>query len=340
MPQPTPEALVARARAIGDDLLFPTALDTDASPLLSRTHLDAIADAGLYGIAGPIYAGGSNLDIDPFCDIVAALASGCLTTAFVWVQHHGVVRAVATSPNAALTDEWLPRLCSGETRAGVALVGMLNGPPLLTARRLEGGWQLDGFAPWMTGWGRLDAIHVAARNADSEGELVRLLVDATEAPTLRATPVPMAAVNASGTVRLDFARHLVPESRLIATEPYEGWGPLLAASLRVNGSLSVGVAERCCALLGPTALDDELATRRAALATATNATIADARAGISEFAMRAASALMADGGSRAILLDRHAQRLAREAMFLLVFGQRPPIREALLTRLGAVPRDA
>jgi hypothetical protein len=42
-------------------------------------------------------------------------------------------------------------------------------------------------------------------------------------------------------------------------------------------------------------------------------------------------------GSGAILADHDAQRLAREALFLLVFGSRPPIREALaglLTRPG------
>jgi hypothetical protein len=40
-------------------------------------------------------------------------------------------------------------------------------------------------------------------------------------------------------------------------------------------------------------------------------------------------------GSRAVSVDQHAQRLAREALFLLVFGSRPGIKGALLRRLGA-----
>jgi hypothetical protein len=40
-------------------------------------------------------------------------------------------------------------------------------------------------------------------------------------------------------------------------------------------------------------------------------------------------------GARAVLLDEHAQRLAREALFLLVFGSRSSIRSALLERLAA-----
>jgi hypothetical protein len=35
-----------------------------------------------------------------------------------------------------------------------------------------------------------------------------------------------------------------------------------------------------------------------------------------------------------IAVDQHAQRLAREAVFLLVFGSRPAIKQALLRRLG------
>ena len=45
--------------------------------------------------------------------------------------------------------------------------------------------------------------------------------------------------------------------------------------------------------------------------------------------MRAAAALVVTQGARAILADQDAQRLAREALFLLVFGSRPTIKQAL-----------
>ena len=49
--------------------------------------------------------------------------------------------------------------------------------------------------------------------------------------------------------------------------------------------------------------------------------------------MQAAGASMAHVGSRSILREEHAQRLAREAQFLLIFGNRPMIREALLAEV-------
>ena len=45
------------------------------------------------------------------CQIIEILAGACLSTTFVWMQHHGVVRAVAGSANAALR--------AGDARAAV-----------------------------------------------------------------------------------------------------------------------------------------------------------------------------------------------------------------------------
>ncbi len=73
---------------------------------------------------------------------------------------------------------------------------------------------------------------------------------------------------------------------------------------------------------------------RAALDGAAAAGLPAARAAASEFAFRAAGALVTAAGSRSVLAGQDPQRLAREALFLLVFGSRPAIRESLAARLG------
>jgi hypothetical protein len=103
----------------------------------------------------------------------------------------------------------------------------------------------------------------------------------------------------------------------------------------MNGSLALGLIDRCCRLLGPSPLDDELIAARASLDAATTEELPDARAAASELALRASGALTVAQGSRAILAGEHAERLAREALFLSVFGSRPPIKASLLRRLGA-----
>ena len=61
----------------------------------------------------------------------------------------------------------------------------------------------------------------------------------------------------------------------------------------------------------------------------------DRRAQVGYVGIRATSALVSSVGGRAITLAHHAQRLAREALFLLVQGQTADIRSGHLRRLGA-----
>jgi hypothetical protein len=171
----------------------------------------------------------------------------------------------------------------------------------------------------------------AARHGDS---VVWALLDTAPSPTLAADPLRLVAVNASGTVMLRLAGHPVPAGRVIAVEPYQQVLARDAARLRMNGSLALGVAARCCALLGPSPLDAALAAARTALDTAAEPDLPAARAAASALAAQAAAALVTATGSRAVLAGQHAERLARESLFLLVFGSRPAIRTALLHRLG------
>jgi alkylation response protein AidB-like acyl-CoA dehydrogenase len=138
-------------------------------------------------------------------------------------------------------------------------------------------------------------------------------------------------------VQLRFDGHPVPQDRVTGTLPLEQWPSRDAAALRANGSLALGLTARCCELIGPGPLDEQLARCRTALDTADPDAMPRARAAACELALRATAALIVTQGSGAILADHDAQRLAREALFLLVFGSRPPIREALaglLTRPG------
>ena len=139
----------------------------------------------------------------------------------------------------------------------------------------------------------------------------------------------MVAVMASSTVQLSFTGLFVPQERVTATLPFAQWPSRDAAGLRANGSLALGLAARCCELIGPGPLDEQLDRCRTQLDTAGPDAMPGARAAACELAFRATAALVVSQGSRAILADHDAQRLAREALFLLVFGSRPPIRETL-----------
>jgi alkylation response protein AidB-like acyl-CoA dehydrogenase len=342
------------AEGLAEELLFPTAMATDAGDHVPRSHLDRIAEAGLYGLYGPTWAGGLAAEESVGRRAMEIMAGGCLTTTFVWMPHHGAVRSVAVSATPGLRETWLAPMCRGEKRAGFALGGILPGGPGVTARPVDGGWLLNGVAPWMTGWGLVDVVHTAAHAPDDT--ILWTLIDATESSTLTVERQRLVAVHASSTVLMHFADHFVPAERVTGTEPLSAWirgapsNDRLAPVGRdgrwslgrhhmatVTGALALGLTGRCARLMPPGPLDEELQVHRAALdlaATSAPDTLPTVRARASELALRAAATLVVTTGSRSILLDQHPQRLMREATFLLVFGTRPPIPAELLKLLA------
>jgi alkylation response protein AidB-like acyl-CoA dehydrogenase len=315
---------------IADEVLFPSAAAVEAAGIVPIRHLDLLASAGLYGLAAEPAA---NRAAD--FRVVEILASGCLATTFVWMQHHGVLRALGDSP---LRDAFFEDLRSGRVRAGIAQGGLRPGPPLLLFTPAEGGFVLDGEAPWVTGWGLVDVLLVAARSADDLCHW--FLVDAVASAGLSVEPLELLAVTASRTVHMRFSGYAVAADRLVATLGFAEWPERDAAGLRGNGSLALGVATRCVRLLAPAdaglaaALTSTVETVRSDLDRATPAELPAARAAASAVALRCATALLVAAGARSVLVGQDAGRLLREAAFLQVFGSRPAIRADLLRRLA------
>ena len=187
----------------------------------------------------------------------------------------------------------------------------------------------------MTGWGLIDTLHAAAR--DENDDIIWALLDAEPGDALTVEPLELVAVMASRTAQVNLHTYFVPSERVTHVLPFSQWQLADAAGLRTNGSLALGLTARCCALIGRSELDDQLASVRAEFDDCAPEKLPAARAAAAELAVRAASALVVAHGSRSIRADSNSQRLAREAMFLLVFGTRPAIRASLLGLL-APPR--
>lgn len=314
--------LLAQAQELADEVLFPRALEADRGPGVPIDQLNALADAGMYGVA---------VQAEPatVTELIETLASGCLTTAFVWTQHLGATAAAHFTESPA--HRFAAGLAAGQLRGGVAFAHMLRpDPPLTTAERVDNGWLFHGSAPWVTGWGHIDLFHAAARH---EGDIVWALLDATEAPTLRCIELDLAVVAATRTVVLEYDAHPVPDDRVTRVESHADWLAVYRQRLRNNGSFPLGVAARCCQLLERPSFERRLGEVRNALDTASVEDMPQARADAALFAVEMSTALVAATGGRAVTLNHHAQRLHREAMFLLVQGQTPQIRDHMLERL-------
>lgn len=321
---------VARAQRFADDVLFPDAAGVERGEVELAVHLDRLADEGFYGVAAPRTFGGVGPAGAPVvADVIAALAGGCLTTAFVWLQHLAPLMAVAALGGDEDRTGWLRPLATGQVRAGLAM----SRPDLIHVRAVPGGYRLTGRSPWVTGWGLIGVLLVGG--VDDRGLLHVFVLDAAEADGLVAEEMRLMAVQPSRTVALEFTDHFVPAARLGHTEPLAAYAASQATGVVMNGFLALGVADRCARLIGDA--DDllaDIADVRLRLLTAAPEEVPEARAASGLLAARAAARLVVHTGSRSVLADEHAGRLYRESGFLLVFGQRPAIRQALLSRLS------
>ena len=334
---------MAAARRLADTLLAPAAEATDQAAVVPRSHLQALADAGLYGLSRP-----PGLPPQDTRELLEVLAGACGVTFFVWFQHHSPVRMLARSENEALRRRHLDDLCDGRVLGGVAFSYLRQGPPhAVVARRVPGGYRVDGAAPWVTSWGLAELFAVGARLDDA---VVFFVVEGRASDALRPSPpLALAAMGASSTVRLAFDDLFVPDDDVLSVVPFEQWQAGDRATTSQPNPAAFGIAATCVRLLGRHAQEpaaalaaelDQCRLRSYALADAGRtdpthlAVQAAARAASLELAVRAATALVAAVGGRAMTLDHPGQRLLREAAFFTIQAQTPAPRRALLGQLA------
>ncbi|MEE4024483.1 acyl-CoA dehydrogenase family protein [Gordonia sp. PKS22-38] len=338
--------LVESAYRIADDMLFPAAAEVDRTGAIPDSHWTAIADAGLFGIAAPVESGGPGLELYQVLEIQEVMASGCLPTVFAWLQHHGVVISLAGTSNAQLRDELLAPTMTGELRAGVAYAGAVPTPPRMRATRVDGGWRLNGYAPFVSGWGVIDLLQISARDVDSDDVIAAILPVDQPSSEIAMTPLHLGVADATRTVALAVDDLVVPDDRIVSRIGHDDFFATQKIGLRINGTLPLGIVRRCTAILdeiGHSTAARGLRERGSAVRVRLDAAITDhdalidARAAGAQLAVDAAAALIAADGGRGLLRGAHPERLAREAMFTLVAASRPQLKDLLVEQFSARP---
>jgi alkylation response protein AidB-like acyl-CoA dehydrogenase len=344
--------LVLAAQTLADELFAPGAAAVDAGQV-PRSHLDALGAAGLLGLQAPVRVGGAQAPPAVVRRVEEVLAGADLATWFVQAQHHSPVRALAAS---GAFDPVLTELAAGRQVAGIAFSHLRHWPRRpLTATRTTGGWQLEGAAPWYTGWGVNDVVLVSG--VSESGDAVHGLVAARPAPGLSASvPIDVVALRAALTVALAFDRFLLPDDAVVSVQPIDDW--LAADRLgSANSKPAVfGLAASALRLLADAghrrgegaAVDaaDRMADRLRTVRDRAYALLDDPdpasalderlrlRAASHQVLMEATTGLVVAGAGGSMAAGAPAQRKAREALFLLVQAQTAASRRANLEALG------
>ncbi len=299
------------------------------------------------------------IDLPPLFlhQIYEAFAASSLATALIISQRDSAIAFIEATENEALKRELLPQLCAGEifTTIGIAQLttSRQGGAPSLLATKDDDGWRLNGIIPWSTGADRARVIVVGAAVAGSQDQLLIALRTGSRGLTIGG-PMNLVALRASRTSSIDCADVFVPTTDVLR-------GPMPAVLSGRKRSLPIGQAflamglcrgaielmrSATSTIAGSTA--DAFAKQLSELHAEVMAASTDPptfnagethstlRGRCNDLAVRVTHAAVALFKGSGLLAGHPAQRLAREAMFLLVWSCPAPVVECTIDRLSCV----
>jgi alkylation response protein AidB-like acyl-CoA dehydrogenase len=313
--------------------------------------LEALAKIGAMKWAVPKQFGGDELSPMDLHLRYEEIASASLATALVLTQRDSAVGLIESGENEAMRNELLPRLAQNEMFATIGIAQLTTshqrGAPALIAKRVNGGFQLNGLIPWSSGADRAKMVVAGAAVEDSSAShsnqpQILFIVSTTWPGVTIAAPLPLVSLASSHTTSLTCEDVLI-EDRFILRGPAPNvlacrkkTVPLGQAFLAM-GLCRAGIdllQEHSSDLGSETArlFDNEFETLRKSVLHFCDPnhpgdpTIApQLRGACNELALRITHAAVAMYKGTALLQSHPAQRLAREALFLLVWSCPNPV---------------
>jgi len=104
----------AVASLLAKDVLGPHAADVDAQARFPEESLETIRRHGLLGLCLPSALGGEGAGMRAFAAVTEELASGCASTAMIYVMHVSAAQAIASSSTLQDRDLLLRRIAAGD----------------------------------------------------------------------------------------------------------------------------------------------------------------------------------------------------------------------------------
>jgi alkylation response protein AidB-like acyl-CoA dehydrogenase len=320
-------------------------------------QLELCGRFGVYRWFLPADCGGLNWSELDIVRGYLRLSRACLTTTFIITQRSGACRRIAESPHPPLKSRLMPGLASGATFATVGISQLTTSRrhldlPALRAEKVSTGYVLDGFTPWVTGAAWADIVVLGAELGDHRQILVALPggIDGVTIPE----PARLIGLGASYTGEIRCQRvHVSHEWLLAGPEENVMKG---AAGAKTGGlqtsTLAVGLAQSAIEYLEqeskqrsdlkkPTAelhrehaaLQKDLLAMAAGKEVCTNDEL---RAKANSLVLRATQAALAAAKGSGYVIGHPAGRMAREAMFFLVWSCPQPVMKANLCELAGL----
>jgi butyryl-CoA dehydrogenase len=246
---PEQQAIRATFTRFSDERIAPQAAALDAAHEYPRALFGELAALGFFGMRYPEEDGGSGMALSEFCIALEEIARGSMSlagcaamqslmgTKFLHMLGNAYIRERLFRP--ALKGEKIGAICMTEPDAGSDLDGLTT-----SARRIDGGYVLNGQKTWVTSAPVADFFTVFAK-AGEERKLTIFLVERHFAGVVVGRTIEKMGVWALPTSEVAFSDCFVPDSHRLSREEGDGESHLrktLAEIRIITGAMANGIA--------------------------------------------------------------------------------------------------
>ena len=168
--------IVASVRSWVDREVRPIARELEHADTYPEALVEQMKQLGVYGLLVPAELGGVDVSMGCFAAVTEELARGWMSLAGAMGGHSVVTMLLRRFGTDEQRARYLPRLATGELRATMALTEPHGGSDLqairTVARRVDGGYVVDGAKTWITNAERGGRVRAALQ--DGPGRRARV----------------------------------------------------------------------------------------------------------------------------------------------------------------------
>ena len=232
-----------------DERIAPQAAALDEAHAFPRELFKELAGLGLFGMRYPEDVGGTGMALTEFCLALAEIARGSMSLAAAaamqslmgtkFLHMLGNANIIERLFKPALEGKNIAAICMTEPNAGSDLNSIAT-----TAKKVDGGYVLNGRKTWITSAPLADFFTVFAK-AGEEKKLTIFLVERSFAGLSVGREIHKMGVWALPTSEVSFDACFVPDSHRLSREEGDGEGHLrktLAEIRIITGAMGLGIA--------------------------------------------------------------------------------------------------
>ena len=352
------QALLHLAESYLRESIAPLAAKIDENPEALKEALQGMASHSLLALRVPQVWGGAQVSEVIFRHFQQLVPRYSGALAFLQTQHQSAGGFLSNSDNNGLKQEYLPYMGKGQILVGIGFSHLRRpGAPMVKAIPVEGGYQLDGTVPWVTGFGFFQDFIVGATLPDGQAlyGMVPFVetVQETGGAIAFSEPMALGAMSSTNTVTATLTHWFLPEERVVFIKPASAIHENDKKNVLHHGFHSLGTARAGLDIIEAVYQAKQLLFIQQAFDTlnaelnrcqlAMMAALApdsqtweeklQLRAWAINLAQRCATAAVTVSSGAANYRYHAAQRVYREALVFTVSGQTTAVMEATLVQL-------